>query len=762
MKICSIGGGPAGLYFSILMKKARPETEITVFERNRADDTFGWGVVFSDETLGAFEEADPESYAQITASFKYWRDIETFYGGTKTVSTGHGFAALSRKKLLLILQQRCRDLGVALRFEHEVEDFASLAAEHDLVLGADGVNSAVRAHWAEHFEPSLDWRKCRFCWLGTTLPLDAFTFVFKESPHGLFQVHAYPFEGGLSTWIVECREDVWQRAGLDRASEEETVAFCNDLFRDDLQGHELLTNRSIWRTFPTVRCGRWHHENVVLLGDAAHTAHFSIGSGTKLAMEDAIVLFEAFAKNGDDVGAAFLDYEDARRIDVLKLQKAAQTSLEWFENSARYMKQPPAQLTFNLMTRSKRITWDNLAERDPALIDEVAGWYQDDQATNGHTEPWEAADGYVRPPIFTPYRLGQLELVNRIVISPMCQYSAVDGEVNDWHLVHLGSRAIGGAGLIITEMTDVEPEGRITPNCAGLWNDGHTAAWKRIVDFVHERSPAKIGIQLAHAGRKASVKHPWDRSSDVPLTAEEGAWQTFGPSAVPFRPDWPAPKEMTEEDFDRITTAFVRATERADKAGFDLIELHMAHGYLLSSFTSPLSNFRTDAYGGSLENRMRFPLAVLRAVRSVWPRHKPLAVRVSASDWMTDGTGVTPDDAVSMARMLKENGCDVVDVSSAGNVIESEVIYGRMYQVPFAEQIRYEAEVPVMAVGAILGPDHANTVLAAGRADLTAMARPHLRDAYLTLHAAEHYGYDEHYWPGQYLAGKPKPREPRS
>ncbi|MEM7352464.1 MAG: bifunctional salicylyl-CoA 5-hydroxylase/oxidoreductase [Acidobacteriota bacterium] len=753
MKIVSIGGGPAGLYFAILMKKASPDTEITILERNRPEDTFGWGVVFSDDTLSQFEEADPETFANITASFKYWRDIETFYRGTCTVSTGHGFAALSRKKLLQILHRRCRDLGVDLRFEVEVSDL-EVYRDADLVLGADGVNSLVRQAYAEHFEPELDWRRCRFSWLGTSKPLEAFTFIFEETEHGLFQVHAYPFEEGLSTWIVECQEDTWRRAGLDQASEEETVAYCAEVFADYLDGHPLLANRSLWRAFPTVRCATWRHENVVLLGDAAHTAHFSIGSGTKLAMEDAIALAAAFEEHGTgDVPAVLEAYEDARWVDVIKLQKAAQTSLEWFENSARYMGQSPIQLTFNLMTRSKRITYDNLKARDPQLISAVDDWYRE------HVGAPPTTDGASPPPIFTPFKLREMELANRIVVSPMCQYSAVDGTPGDWHLVHLGSRAVGGAGLVITEMTDVEAEGRITAGCTGMYRREHVAAWQRIVDFVHSHSQAKIGLQLAHAGRKGSVRHPWE-GADVPLAPEDGAWPTVAPSAIPFEPHWPAPRAMDRGDMDRVIEAFVRATGWAEEAGFDLVEVHMAHGYLLSSFISPLANHRTDDYGGSLENRMRFPLEVFRAMRATWPEAKPMSVRVSASDWMTDGRGTTPDETVQVARMLKAEGCDVLDVSSAGNSPESDVGYGRMYQVPFAEKVRYEAQMPVMAVGALLGDDHANTVLAAGRADLTAMARPHLHNAYLTLHAAEKHGFYDQPWPGQYLYGMPRPPKP--
>lgn len=748
MKIVSIGGGPSGLYFSILMKKALPDADITILERNRPDDTFGWGVVFSDETLSQFEEADAPSFAAITDSFKYWQNIETYHGGVRTVSKGHGFAALSRKKLLLILHQRCRDLGVRLEFEHEVDDLEALR-DADLVLGADGVNSLVRERYADHFRPTIDWRRCRFTWLGTTKPLEAFTFVFEQSEHGLFQVHAYPFEGGLSTWIVECHEDVWRRAGLDGVTEDDTVAFCEDLFRQHLDGHRLLTNRSLWRTFPTVRCATWQHENIVLVGDAAHTAHFSIGSGTKLAMEDAIALAAAFREHdANDVPKVLAAYEEARFVDVLKLQKAAQTSLEWFENSARYIDQPPVQFAFNLMTRSKRITFDNLKARDPELVDDMARLFQQQQ---GHAPA--TADGRTPVPLFTPLKLRSLELANRVVVSPMCQYSATDGVAGDWHFVHYGSRGIGGAGLIITEMTDVLAEGRITPGCTGMYERHHVDAWKRIVDFVHSHSPARIGIQLAHAGRKGSVRHPW-QGDDVPLTATEGAWTTLAPSPLPFKPDWPVPKEMDRADMDRVVQAFARATSWSHQAGFDLVEIHMAHGYLLSSFLSPLTNRRSDDYGGSLEGRLRFPLEVFTAVRQAWPDDKPVAVRISASDWMADERGMTTAESVKITRRLRRAGLDLIDVSSAGNVPESAVVYGRMYQVPFAEQIRAEVDIPVMAVGAILGADHANTILAAGRADLVAMARPHLRDPYLTLHAAETYEHDEQVWPGQYLLGK--------
>ena len=775
MRIASVGGGPAGLYFSLLFKKSFPDADITVYERNRADDTFGWGVVFSDETLGHFEQADPESFAQIKAAFAYWTDIETYVGGQCVTSTGHGFCGLSRRKLLQIFHERCRQLGVRLVFGKDVRSLADVPG-NDLVLAADGLNSALRKQFEDHFKPSVDWRACRFAWLGTTLPLKAFTFHFKETPHGLFQVHAYPFEPQLSTWIVECHEQVWRRAGLDTATEEDTVAFCEQLFAEELKGHKLLTNKSVWRSFPTVRCERWHHRNLVLLGDSAHTAHFSIGSGTKLAMEDAIALRDAFtthvaaghaassgrAPAAADVPAVLAAYEARRKPDTIRTQRAAQTSLEWFENSARYAHQHPLQFTFNLMTRSKRITWDNLRLRDPALVERVDRWFFDDawakHAPPGASKPAAGPKGTpVAPaPIFAPFRLRGLQLHNRIVVSPMCQYSAEDGVPGDWHLVHLGSRAIGGAGLVMTEMTDVSPEGRITSGCTGLWNETQQRGWQRIVEFVHGRSRAAIGIQLAHAGRKGSCELPW--KGGAPL--KDGCWTTLGPSALPFGKDWPAPREMSRRDMDKVREDFVGAVRRAHSAGFDLIELHMAHGYLLSSFLSPLSNRRTDGYGGSLQNRLRFPLEVLDAARAAWPADHPLAVRLSATDWMDEDGGQTIEESVEIARVLAAHGCDLVDVSTAGNVPESRPDYGRMYQVPFADRIRHETGLPVMAVGAILGADHANTVLAAGRADLCALARAHLRQPYLVLDAAAATGFWEHPFPDQYLPARPQPPRP--
>ncbi len=756
MKVVCIGGGPGGLYLGILMKRNFPDCEVRVIERNQPEDTFGWGVVFSDETMSGFEEADPESHARIMDEFVYWTDIDTHYGGECVRSTGHGFCGMARKKLLLLFHERCRELGVELEFEREVESLDEFA-DADLIVASDGINSFIREAHSEHFQPSLDWRKNKFSWLGTTKALDAFTFIFKENKHGLFQIHAYPFQKvsngadrDLSTFIVECSEETWKSAGLDTASEEETVAYCQKLFAEDLDGHELLVNRSMWRTFPTVRNERWFYKNIVLIGDAAHTAHFSIGSGTKLAMEDAIALVDAFKRTGlKDVPKALADYEEARWVDSLKVQKAAQTSLEWFEDCDRFTKQNPIQFKFNLMSRSKRITWDNLTERDPALIERVREWYAKDVGAA------KSADGTYPLPMFTPFTTRDLTLQNRVVVSPMCQYSATDGTVGDWHFVHYGGLSLGGPGLMFTEMTNVSEEGRISHGCAGLYNDEHESAWKRIVDFVHKTSPSKFGIQLAHAGRKASCSLPWE--GDKPLSGAE-AWEAIGPSSSAFDSDWPAPKEMDRADMDRIRDQFVSATERALRIGFDVVELHMAHGYLLSSFLSPKANKRTDEYGGSLENRARFPLEVLRAVRAAWPQERPLFVRISATDWLDDSGGQTIEESVELARWLGEGGCDVVDVSTAGNTPESVPGYGRMYQVPFAERIRHETGMAVMAVGAIQGYDHVNTVLAAGRADLCALARPHLADPQLTLNAAIAYDYPDHWVPKQLEAIRPRPK----
>ncbi len=755
MKIEIVGGGPAGLYFAVLMKRLDPGHRITVHERNRPDDTFGWGVVFSDETLSGFAEADPESHRAITSRFAYWTDIDVFFRGERIRSTGHGFCGIARREFLRILQERAASLGVELRFETEVDP--ARLPDADLVLAADGVSSRVRDHRAARFRPSVDWRRCKFTWLGTDRRLEAFTFIFRDSPHGLFQVHAYPFDERTSTFIVECREETWRAAGLEGASEAQTVAYLEDLFREDLQGHRLLTNRSIWRTFPTVKNATWHDGNVVLVGDAAHTAHFSIGSGTKLAMEDAIALRDAFARHGDDVPAALAAYENERMPVVGRFQSAAQTSLEWFENAGRHARAlDPLTFAFSLMTRSKRITYDNLGTRDPELVRRVTEQFAAASPPDARPSPAyapavaTAPRTEAAPPRFQPFRLRGLALANRLVVSPMCQYSCEDGAPNDWHLVHLGGRAVGGAGLVMAEAPHVARDARISPGCAGIYSDAHVAGWRRVVDFAHAHTRAAIGLQIAHAGRKSSTAVPWE--GGAPLL--DGGGPTIAPSALPYAPGWPVPRAMDRADMDRVTAEFVRAAGRAHEAGFDLLELHFAHGYLLATFLSPLANVRTDEYGGSVENRLRYPLEVLRAVRAEWPAEKPLSVRISATDWREGG--LDSADRVAIARAFKAAGCDVIDVSAGQTVSDQAPVYGRMFQVPFSDEIRNEVGIPTMTVGNIQDADQCNTILAAGRADLCVLARPHLADPYLMLHAAARYGVDEQYWPPQYWAVRPR------
>ncbi|MGH7306739.1 MAG: bifunctional salicylyl-CoA 5-hydroxylase/oxidoreductase [Candidatus Rokuibacteriota bacterium] len=744
MRIVSIGGGPAGLYFSLLMKKSDPAHDVTVVERNRADDTFGFGVVFSDATLEHVAQADRESHAEITSHFAHWDDIDIHYRGRVLTSAGHGFAGMSRQLLLDILQKRCAELGVKLAFEREVGDLAEYA-DADLILGADGVNSVVRSRYAEHFQPQIDWRPNKFAWLGTTFPYPAFTFLFKESPHGLWRVHAYRYDASMSTFILETTEDTWRRAGLDQADEDQTLAFCERLFAPELQGHRLLKNRSLWRNFPTVRNASWRHRNVVLVGDAAHTAHFSIGSGTKLALEDAIALAQALQRH-TDVGRALAVYEEDRRPEVERLQRAAQVSLEWFEAAERYHgRLEPIQFAMSLLTRSLRVTHDNLKLRDPGFVAEVDRWFasraeQQSRVTIPAVPP--------PPPMFTPFRLRQMLLSNRIVVSPMCQYSAEDGTPGDWHLVNLGSRAVGGAALVIAEMTDVSREGRITPGCTGMYKPEHVTAWKRIVDFVHSASSARIALQLAHAGRKGSTRLLWD-GMDEPLA--EGNWPLISASALPYHPHSQTPKAMDREDMKRVRDQFVSAARSAEQAGFDMLELHMAHGYLLASFISPLTNVRTDDYGGSAERRARYPLEVLDAVRAAWPADRPMSVKISATDWAAGGLEF--EEAIGFARKLREHGCDIVTVSTGQTVPDQKPAYGRLYQTPFSDRIRGEAGIPTMTVGGIASYDDVNSILAAGRADLCVLARGHLYDPYWTRHAAYEQGWDLP-WPNQYVSVK--------
>src|SRR4051794_11267285 len=732
MRTAIVGGGPGGLYLSILLKKLDPTSDVTVYERNAPDDTFGFGVVFSDETLAAFDAADPETYAEITRRFARWAEIDVHYRGEVMTSGGHGFSALPRVDLLGVLQRRAAALDVDLRFRTEVDGDR---LDADLVVAADGVNSTLRRRYGESFRPSLDRRRAKYVWFGTDLVFDAFKFFIKETEHGVLQVHGYPYSDTMSTFIVETTPRAWRGLGLDRASEEESLALCEELFADVLEGHRLIANRSLWIDFVTVRNRSWRHENVVLLGDAAHTAHFSIGSGTKLAMEDAIALAWAFRED-DDVPRALEAYESERRPIVESTQRAAQGSLEWFEGIERYMGQEPRIFAFNLLTRSRRITYTELKLRDPGFVAGVDAAFDDDG----------------RPPMFTPFRLRELDLANRVVVSPMDMYCSVDGTPGDFHLVHLGARGLGGAGLVMTEMICVSAGGRITPGCGGLYRDDHTGAWKRIVEFVHAHGGAKIGCQLGHSGRKGSTKVMWE-GEDVPL--DDGNWPLLAPSPLPYLPGTSqVPRAMTRADMDAVRDDFVAATRRADAAGFDLLEGHMAPGYLLSSFLSPLTNVRDDEYGGSPRKRARYPLEVFAACRAAWPEHKPMSVRISAHDW-SDG-GFTDDDAVAFARMLREAGCDIVDVSSGQVWPEQQPAYGRSFQTPFAHRIRHEAGIPAIAVGAISSHDDVNTIVLAGRADLCALARPHLWDPQWTLHAAAD---QEHQleWPVQYRSGRRPP-----
>jgi len=742
MKIVCIGAGPAGLYFSILMKKADPRHDITVIERNRPDDTFGWGVVFSDATLGNFAQADPDSYAEILRNFHRWDDIDVFFKGTKITSSGHGFCGIARRKLLNILQERAAALGVTQVFETEVADEAKFA-NYDLIVAADGVNSLIRKKYAEQFQPDIDVRKCRYIWLGSRQKLDAFTFAFEETQWGWFQLHAYRFDADLSTFIVETREEAWRAAGLDQADQAASIAFCERVFAKYLGGHSLISNArhlrgSAWLNFNRVLCRKWHHRNIVLIGDAAHTAHFSIGSGTKLAMEDAIALSRTVSEQ-PNVTQALASYQEERNVEALKLQSAARNRMEWFENVARYVHLDPVQFSYTLLTGSQRIGHQNLRLRDGGYVDRVESWVA--QASGLPAKPV--------PPMFTPFRLRSLELKNRVVVSPMAMYSCQNGIPDDFYLVHLGARALGGAGLLFTEMTCVAPDARITPGCAGLWNEAQAAAWTRIVGFVHHSSSAKIGLQLGHAGPKGSTQLGWE-VIDEPL--REGNWPLIAPSALAYGPTNQIPRAMTRADMDNVREQFVHAAKAGAQCGFDILELHCAHGYLLSSFICPLTNRRTDEYGGSLENRLRYPLEVFRAVRAVWPKDKPMSVRISAHDWAPGGN--TPDDAVEIARMFKAAGADLIDVSSGQTTRLARPVYGRMYQAPFSDRIRNEVGIGTIAVGNIFEPDHVNSIVAAGRADLCAIARPHLADPAWTLHAAAQLGYADVDWPEQYLTGK--------
>ncbi|AVX05469.1 anthraniloyl-CoA monooxygenase [Maritalea myrionectae] len=745
MKIACLGGGPASLYFAISMKRRDPSHDITIFERNKPDDTFGWGVVLSDETLDNMAENDKESAEAIREHFAYWDDIAVVHDGHRTVSTGHGFCGVGRMQLLLTLQERARELGVKMEFETEIDSASPLMKEYDLVVASDGLNSKTRTEFADHFKPQIDVRKCHFVWLGTHQKFDdAFTFIFEKTEHGWIWAHAYQFDKDTATFIVECAPETFEKFGFGEISQQETIAICEEIFKDHLGGHSLMTNAnhirgSAWLQFPRVLCEKWHHENVVLLGDASATAHFSIGSGTKLAIESAIALAE-FLHTEPTLDAAFRKYQEDRRLDVLRLQSAARNSTEWFEDVERYLDLDPVQFNYSLLTRSQRISHENLRLRDPEWLKSAEMWFQEQAG----------AKGVHRAPMFAPFKLRDMELKNRVVVSPMAQYKAKDGCPTDWHFAHYAERAKGGAGLVYVEMTCVSPEGRITPGCPGLYAPEHEAAWTRLTDFVHSETSAKMAMQIGHSGRKGSTQLGWE-TMDAPI--KEGNWPLLSASDIPWSPDNATPKAMDRDDMDKVRDQFVASTKMADRAGFDMVELHAAHGYLISSFISPKSNNRQDEYGGSLENRMRYPLEVAQAMRAAWPDHKPMSVRISANDWV-GAEGVTPDEAVKIAQMFSAVGIDIIDVSAGQTSIDAAPIYGRMFQTPFSDRIRNETGLNTMAVGNIYEPDHINSILMAGRADLVCLARPHLADPYWTLHAAAALGDKDSEWPLPYLPGR--------
>lgn len=741
MKISVIGGGPGGLYFAILAKKHWPAWQVDVYERNRPDDTFGFGVVFSDQTLGFLDEYDNPSYESIRRSFAYWDDVDVHYQGHVLRCGGNGFCGTSRLRLLQLLGERAAELGVAIHFEHEVNDIAEFA-DSDLIIAADGIASVIRDRYAADFGTDIQIRRNYFCWLGSTRPLDAFKYFFRETDHGIIVMHAYQYEQGRSTWVCEMQPQTWAGFGFGELSEQQCATTLEGIFAAELDGHPLITNRSLWRQFPEVRNKTWVKDNIVLLGDSQHTAHFSIGSGTKLAMESAIALYESI-KSHRHLSSALQAFDEERRPAVEITQHAADVSLAWFETMDEHWNVEPEKFAFQVMSRSKQITYENLRLRDPDFVASVERGFIAAQRAAGY----DVADD--TPPMFAPFRLRELELANRVVMSPMAQYSAVDGMPTDWHLVHYGSRGIGGAGLIYTEMTCPAPDARITPGCTGIWNPAQRDQWQRITRFVHENGNAKICLQLGHAGRKGSTRRAWD-GMDLPL--EEGNWPIVSASPIRYRAESAMPAELDRAGMERITTEFVRSARYADEAGFDMLELHAAHGYLLASFVSPLTNIRDDEYGGSIRNRMRFPLEVFRAIREVFPAHKPMSVRVSASDWFAGG--ITEDELVEAARLLKDAGVDVINVSTGQTVSYEQPVYGRMFQVSFADKVKHRVGIPVIVAGNITNADQVNTIVLSGRADLVALARPHLTNPNFTLEAAARYGYREQHWPDPYQSGK--------
>ena len=745
--IAVIGGGPAGLYFAISLKLRNPSTNITIIERNKANDTFGWGVVLSDETLSNLENNDTVSAKYIRENFAYWDDIALHHQGKKMLSTGHGFCGIGRKKLLIILQKRALELGIKLNFESEAETAASYMKQYDIVVAADGLNSKTRNEFDNVFKPDVDMRTCQFVWLGTHQKFDdAFTFIFEKTKHGWVWAHAYQFDNDTATFIVECSQQTFDAFGFATLSQQESISICEDIFKNHLGNNELMTNAnhirgSAWIRFPRVLCDNWYHKNIVLLGDSSATAHFSIGSGTKLALESAIALAKHIDAE-DNTTEAFKKYEDERKLEVFRLQSAARNSVEWFEDVERYLDLDPVQLNYSLLTRSQRISHENLRERDPLWLESAEKWFQE-QAGDTKVKT-------VRAPMFAPFKLRDMKLSNRIVVSPMAQYKAKDGCPTEWHFVHYAERAKGGAALVYTEMTCISPEGRITPGCPGLYAPEHENQWQKLTKFIHEETSAKICCQIGHSGRKGSTQLGWEKM-DAPL--KENNWPTLSASPVPWSSENPIPKELDESDMKLVIDEFISATKMANRAGFDMIELHAAHGYLISSFISPKSNIRRDKYGGSLHNRMRFPLQVFKAMREAWPESKPMSVRISATDWL-ESEGVTPNEAVSIAKMFSEQGADIIDVSAGQTSIDANPVYGRMFQTPFSDRIRNEAKIQTMAVGNIYEADHVNSILMAGRADLVCLARPHLSDPYWTLHSAAANGDREMKWPLPYEAGR--------
>ncbi len=737
MRISVVGGGPGGFYLAILAKKARPDWEVELFEQNRADDTFGFGVVFSDETLSEFLSRDPESYAMIANAFAYWDDIRIRYKGHDIRCGGNGFAGCARLTLLQILQARAETVGVDVHYG-ELVDPATIEdrfADSDVIVAAEGINSHIRDAYPDAFQPTIRPTRNKFTWMGSTRPLSAFTYFFRETPHGIIVAHCYQYEPAHSTWVIETTSECWAGHGFDLMSENQAARTLEGIFAEELEGHPLLVNRSLWRNFPKVSCARWTHGRIVLLGDAMATAHFSIGSGTKLAMESAIALADALVEHGEkDIETAFAAYRANRATAIEITQHNAAVSLAWFEHVARSWDMPPVQFAMMVMSRAKSITWDNLELRDPAFLAAV----EEDFYRNYMAETGINLSDKHPTPMFTPLKLRELIIPNRVVVAPMAQYLARDGVPGDWHFMHYGARAIGGAGLVYAEMTCTSPEARITLGCPGLWNDEQEAAWKRVADFAHANGTAKFAMQLGHAGRKASTQLGWEEA-DHPIADPAFNWPLVSASPLPWLPgESDAPAELDRAGMDRIISEFTAATRRADRAGFDLLELHCAHGYLVASFLSPLTNRRSDDYGGSVENRLRFPLELFTAMRAVWSEAKPMSVRLSGSDWHEGG--LSEDDLISIAQAFKDAGCDLISMSSGQTVPDQAPVYGRMYQVPFSETVRNVVGIRTMCVGAITEPGQVNTIIACRRADLVALGRPHLTDPFFAMRAAAWYG----------------------